>query len=233
VRDGCYSCPIANVAGSSASRGPTLLSTRIVQRLRQSYATALALTLLACEQPRSNPAEHAVASAESSQGIRRFVAFREPTVRIASLETPMAPPVAVGSTLAGDLLSSSDPDVVSIDASGNLIAHKNGSTVVRTNSGATLRVIVNAIAVLQVAPDHLEMVGGRTASVRIVGDGSELPAGSYHWETTNPNTAMASASTVHAGYTPGTATLTVRSGNATSTLKVVVLEPRKATRSGR
>jgi len=172
---------------------------------------AVVLVVVGCDRPQSNPTEQAVASAESSQGIRRFVAFRESELTIASLETSIAPPVAVGSTLAGDLLSSSDPSVVSVDVSGNLIAHKNGVALVRTNAGATLQVIVNVITALRVVPDHLELVPGGKAAVRIIGEGRELAMASYRWETTNPNIAMASDSTVYAGYTSGTATLTVRS----------------------
>src|SRR5882672_11627395 len=168
---------------------------------------------LGCGDSRLPVPEQASAAAESSQAVRPFVAFRRPTLILESLETAVVPPVAVGSTLRGDLLSSSDPQVVSIDASGNLTGHKNGTAIVRAYMGGTLQVIVNAIGVLQVVPGHLELVPGGMATVRIMGDGRELPTASYRWETTNPNTAMTSGSTVYAGYTSGTATLTVRSGN--------------------
>ncbi len=218
-----YRCPKPGVASTVRSLADRC-NARVVQL---TWAAVLALAGGSCDRPQPNPAERAVASAESSQSVRRFVAFRESTFSVVSLEAPITPPIAVGSTLAADLLWSSDPSVVTIDAAGNLIAHKNGTALVRTSTGATLEVIVNAVTVLQIVPNNLDLFPGSTTTVRVIGDGRELPITSYQWRTTSPSTAMASGATVYAGFTPGSATLTVRSGNATSTLTVAVREPKR------
>jgi hypothetical protein len=124
------------------------------------------------------------------------------------------------------LVSSTDPEIVSIDAFGNLVGHRNGTAIVRGTGGAILQVVVSAVSVLQVAPDRVELVAGKSAPLKVTGDGRNLPAGSYRWETTDPSTAVISGSTVLAGFTAGTATLTLRSGAATATLAVVVREPK-------
>ena len=137
----------------------------------------------------------------------------------------------MGSTLTFDLLSSSASDIVSIDAAANLIAHKNGAAVVRGSQGAVLHVVVNAVHQLRILPDRLELQMGSRTQVSVVGDDQNLAPPNFRWETTNPNTAAASWNTVYAGYTPGTAKLTARSGTASATLTVVVRAP-KPTASG-
>jgi hypothetical protein len=153
---------------------------------------------------------------------QRFVAFRQPAFTMEALETAIAPPVAIGSTVAGDLLASSDSTVVSIDGAGNLVAHRNGTAVVRSRSGSTLIVTVDAVASIRIVPDHLELAAGEQAVVHARTDEHEIAAEALHWETTSPNTAVASGTTVHAGHTAGEATLTARSGLATAALRVTV-----------
>jgi len=194
-------------------------------RKYHAFNALMVIALLACNRSQPTPNEQAVTAAESSRDLRRFVVFRQPTLVLESIETPIPPPVTVGSTLAGDLLSSSEPSIVSVDSFGNLIGHKNGTAIVRGSAGAVLQVVVNAVGLLRVVPGHVELLPGGRASLEITGDGRELPAGSYRWDTTSPNTAVASGSTVYAGSTPGTATLTLRSGDATSTLTVTVRAP--------
>lgn len=189
-------------------------------------ATVAVLAFAACglSTPQT-PAQSPRSPAESSQAVQRFVAFRQPAFVLVSIGTPTEPPIAVGSTLAADLLSSSNPEIVSVDGAGYLIANMNGTAIIRGSLGATLQVVVNAVKNLKVAPDRLELLAGTRTTVGITGDGQVLDAGNIRWETTAPNTAAASGPTVYAGYTTGTATLTARSGSAFATLSVVVREP--------
>ncbi len=166
--------------------------------------------------------------AEASQQIRRYVAFRQSAYTINRLETSTVPPVAVGSTLSADLLSSSDSSIVSIDAAGNLVAHKNGEAIVRGAGGASLHVLVNAVQALRVLPDLIEIAPGERAAVRLLGDGRELSSGAYTWETTDPNIAAGFGSSVQAGDRPGQALLTVRSGSSQATVNVTVRAGRHA-----
>jgi hypothetical protein len=120
------------------------------------------------------------------------------------------------------LLTSSAPNVVSIDSGGYLVAHQNGEALVRSNSGAVLRVTVHAANKLQLIPAELELISGGKAPVKVLADGREVDPSAYRWETTAPNTAVGSGSQVHAGLTAGGATLTVRLGNVVATLPVTV-----------
>jgi hypothetical protein len=54
------------------------------------------------------------------------------------LDMPVEPPYAAGSTRSGALMTSSDPTIVGVDSAGNLIAHRNGEALIRTNGGAAL-----------------------------------------------------------------------------------------------
>jgi hypothetical protein len=128
----------------------------------------------------------------------------------------------VGSTVSAELLTSSDPSIVSIDRAGNLVAHRNGSAIVRSQSGSSLTVTVDAVASLRLVPEHLELRGGEHAAVHAWAEDHEVAPRALHWETTNPNIAVVAAATVYAGYTPGDVTLTARSGSATATLKIRV-----------
>ena len=85
----------------------------------------------------------------------KFVAFRETRVIIDRLEAPVAPPYSMGSSPGEVEIKSSDASVVTIDGSGNLVAHQNGTAVVSTPRGAQLRVEVVSACALSVLPAQL------------------------------------------------------------------------------
>lgn len=158
----------------------------------------------------------------TSPSMQRFVAFRQSALTLEALETPTVPPVTVGSTVSADLLTTSDSGVVGIDAAGNLIGHRNGTATIRSQSGSLLAVTVDAVASIRLEPEHLVLAAGQQTTVHVWAGDHEIAAGALRWDTTNPNTSVASGTTVYAGYIPGEATLTARSGAATATLQVRV-----------
>lgn len=159
-----------------------------------------------------------------------FVTFRQDAMHVETLEVPTAVPVTVGSSPSAQLLSSSDPAIASVDSGGNVVAHRNGEVTIRASTGGTLRVIVNAVASLQIVPPRLDLAPASQATVRVLGDdGRELAEKALHWETTSPNVGAASGTTVRSGLQAGSATLTVRSGAAHADLALVVTVPQRTT----
>lgn len=192
------------------------------RRLGAVLSVGVASVMASCNGTPSSGASGGGGVAEESRAPSRFVSFRGPVLTLDAVERPTAPHVAVGSTLSADLLTSSDPGIVSIDSAGNLVGHRNGTAIVRSQSGSSLTVTVDAVASLRLVPEHLELRGGEHAVVHAWAEDHEVATRALHWETTNPNIAVIAAATVYAGYTPGDATLTARSGSATATLAVSV-----------
>lgn len=76
---------------------------------------------------------------------RDFVVFAAPGLVIDRLGSPVAAPVTVGSRPGPRTMTSDDPDVVSVGADGTLVAHRQGTTRVRSEgSGSSLTVVVRA-----------------------------------------------------------------------------------------
>jgi hypothetical protein len=181
---------------------------------------ALALGLAACG-PAKGPTSKEGASIPGEQAVP-FVAFRESSLVIVELERAVVPPVAVGTSLSGDLLSTSDPAVATIDGAGDLVGHRNGTATIRSRSGSMLAVTVDAVATIRIVPDRLDLASGQHSTVHVWAGDHEVASRSLHWEMLNPSIAVATGTTVYAGSTPGEATLTARVGAATATLKVSV-----------
>jgi hypothetical protein len=151
-----------------------------------------------------------------------FVAFRFSTLIVDRLEVPVEPPYAAGSTRAGGLLSSSDPAIVEADASGMLVAHRNGVASIRARNGATLAVTVQAARSLQIEPAKLDLKLGSQQAVVVKADGQPVEPRAIRWLTEDPNVAVGFGAIIHAGRTPGAATLTAQIGDAKATLAVTV-----------
>jgi hypothetical protein len=145
---------------------------------------------------------------------------------IENLDVPVAPPVAVGSSPSAQLLSSSDPGVVTVDAKGNLVAHRNGEATISATRGGALRVVVNAVTRIEIVPGRLELMPASQSIVRVVGDGRDLPPEAIHWETSDPKVGVGSGALVRSNLKSGTATLTARSGSAQAKLELTVSQPR-------
>jgi len=154
--------------------------------------------------------------------VTRFATFRERSMVISHLDQPAQPPFAVGSTRAADLLRSSDPSIVSIDDRADLIAHRAGSATIYGSGESRLSVTVAAFSTLEIRPSVVHLTPRATTAIAVFGDGTPVPANVFRWQTTNPDIAAAFGSTIQAGNSTGTATLTLDAGGLRSTVEVTV-----------
>jgi len=190
-------------------------------RIAGISAALLSIGLQGCNRSTDTEIE-APELAEGSQSLRRYIAFRQRSLILAELETPVPPPVTVGSTAAPDLLSSSDPSVVSVDGYGNIVAHRNGDVLLSSPGGGSLHVTVRVAGSLRIVPEKVRLDPDGRVNVRVLSDGHDLPEGAYRWETTDPNVAAGYGGVVRAGLQAGSATLTARSGKQAAEMSVSV-----------
>jgi hypothetical protein len=123
---------------------------------------------------------------KSAGATGRFTVFRERELVLHSLELPVQPAVTVGSSIGPDLVSSSAPDVVSVDSAGSLVGHRNGSVVVRSKNGSALLVRVQAGDKLRVEPAELTLAPGERSRVTVMlGNETVAPEG-VSWQMTDP-----------------------------------------------
>src|SRR5689334_10206052 len=116
--------------------------------MRVIVPLALSLAVAACVDP---PEDHS--GAEHAASPPGFAVFREPMLTITALEEPVAAPVTVGSTASPETIKSDAPDIVSIDPSGALVAHRDGrATLHGTGSHAPLLVEVEAPGRVAITP---------------------------------------------------------------------------------
>jgi hypothetical protein len=90
------------------------------------------------------------------------------------LDMPVEPPYAAGSTRSGSLMTSSDPTIVGVDSAGNLIAHRNGEVLIRTNGGAALKAVVQTAKRLEAVPSRVELQPGQKQNLEVIADGRPL-----------------------------------------------------------
>lgn len=150
-----------------------------------------------------------------------FVAFRQHYFLVDRLDSPVLPPYAIGSSLGGVPLTSSDATVVGVDGLGNLIGHRNGKATIRAPTGATLAVEVRAAKHLSIEPARLSLAAGASQKVAVLGDGKDVSS-LVTWSTMSPDVAAASGEAVQAGLTAGTTKLTAILGAASATIEVAV-----------
>ena len=127
--------PSKGTATSSAAQVRGGLARRSVH---VTLATAV-LALVACGRDASAPAPvppRPLAPAIGESPVDRpFVVFRDRELLIDRLEVAVPAPVSVGSRPSADTMASDSPEVVSVDPSGALVAHRPGSTVIRSLHG--------------------------------------------------------------------------------------------------
>ena len=175
-------------------------------------------------------ASHAPAAAAPAP--ERFVVFTAPTLIIDRLGVPVAAPVTVGSAPGPDTMSSDAPEIVGIDATGKLVAHRNGRAAIRTlnGRGAVLRVDVRAVSALAVVPPRLVLRPGGAGQLRLVagGSGEPIPPEAAQWGSDAPGVAVVIAGTVEAADRVGTANVLVTYGGQSARAVVSVERPRQA-----
>ena len=194
----------------------------------RSLVTCLLLaSLLGCSRERDDPPPAPQASVPREE--KAFVVFSRPELVIDTLGVPVPVPATVGSAPSAATLSSDAPDVVSIDESGALVAHRNGIAVVRTTSGASLHVRVDGVDVrsLFVEPRRLVLRAGATGRLRLLEgpEKHEIPPDRIWWRTSDPGVATLLGSEVMAGPRPGRARITARFGGQEAEAVIVVGSP--------
>jgi len=140
-----------------------------------------------------------------------------------------------GSPLAGRAVAwtSSAPQIVSVDNSGNITALAAGSaTISATSEGksasATVTVTPIAVASVAVAPTTGTLTVGATMTLTAItydGNGNTLAGRSIVWASSAPQTATVSTSGVVTAKAAGTATITATSEGKTGSAQITVNAP--------
>jgi len=152
-----------------------------------------------------------------------IVEFCQASLTIDRLELPFAPPITPGSTPSPTTMASDAPDVVSIQADGGLVAHRNGHATIRALEGkGSLEVEVIAAAGLRAEPLVLRVHPGIAALPMLKSGDATLPIGAAMWFSNTPDVAMVEDGRIRAGPARGTATLTAVYGGEKVQVTVVV-----------
>lgn len=182
-------------------------------RWRPYALTLICAAGLGCDSAPDTSAK-ILRSGSAQRESKPYAVFVRPTLVIDRLNTPVAAPVSAGSQPSSATMVSDAPAIVSIDVSGSLVAHGNGSTIVRAKgTGSLLQVQVLDVKHLSATPEVLRLNAGQDARVRVTGsDDVEIPPSAVSWSTSAPEIASASNGTVYAGSREGTATLVAQYG---------------------
>jgi hypothetical protein len=86
----------------------------------------------------------------SSGGVVQSAVFTKTIIYVDQLETPVKPPLTVGSVANPSTLHSDAPDIVEVVQDGKLIAHRNGTAHIRTSGGTVLTVEARTVRALSV-----------------------------------------------------------------------------------
>lgn len=196
-------------------------------------AALIAAGLTACGGLSQSPTEPQKAGPVAGEAAvdKPFVGFRQASLTIDRLEVPVAPPVTPGSGPSPATLASGAPDVVSIQADGSLVAHRNGRATIRAlQGGGTLTVDVFAVAGLRAEPPTLRVGTGMAALPVLKAGEAVIPADSASWYSNAPDVAMVEDGRIRAGPAKGIATLTAVYGGEKVQVTVIVgsqVPPRK------
>jgi hypothetical protein len=177
-----------------------------------------ALALGACE--RQTASDSAGEPATSAGVPSVYAVFAEHEMSIERLEAPV--PLAMTAGSVWSLVTSSSPDVVSIEA-GSLVAHKNGRAELRSATDQRpLLVTVRAAGSLRIDTEDLVLLPGDVHPVRVLADGVPVVETAVRWSFSDPEIAVVEGSRVRAGYKPGRARLSASYGGMESSIDVMV-----------
>lgn len=193
---------------------------------RLTLAILLAAGLVACgESTSSLPEQKKVGPVAGEAAVDKpLVGFRQAALTIDRLERPIAPPVTPGSSPSSTTLVSGAPEVVSIQADGSLVAHRNGRATIRAlQGGGSLMVDVLAASGLRAEPPSLRVGPGIVALPALTSGDTAIPAGSATWYSNAPDVAMVEDGRIRAGPAKGTAILTAMYGDENVQVAVVVV----------
>jgi hypothetical protein len=175
-----------------------------LQDVRAAHAllAAVVLATVACDATKSPPAP-------APTGRTEVVVFDRQDFTIDRWEKPVRPPVLPGSVPSPVTMASDAPGIVSVEENGDLVAHANGTTIVRSvGSGSALRVSVAQTESLRLVFPRHSLEEGQSTTVHALADGDlELPGTSVRWFITAPDVAIVSQSGVLTARASGQATL--------------------------
>ncbi len=203
--------------------------------MRRLIVASMALVLIAsCGREVGDEAPRTL---RESKLDRPFVVFTQSEVLIQELESPVSPPVAVGSAPSQATLTSSDAGIVSVRYDGALVAHRAGVAVIHAPGGAMLRVEVVAPKTVMVA-DPRPLRPGESMTLALLADGASVDPSRAAWATSDPKVATVSQGVVRAGrsgsarirarYAGTVAEARVEVAGAGETFSVVPSNPRVA-----
>lgn len=197
--------------------------------LPRCLLAAALLVVAACGR---EPARQAPQAAPpGSAAAAPFAVFSRSSMVIDRLGVQVAAPVTVGSRPSDTTMSSDAPQIVTVDPSGNLVAHQDGVATIRSAGGA-LEVVVRTARSIALVPRRLALRPGETGRLRAVeGDGpQEIAAGAVEWATSDPRIATLFGGEVMAGRRSGSARITARYGGRQAEALITVGEVRKGPR---
>lgn len=177
----------------------------------RTLAVLFALGVMSCGNVSAPPPDSSKTGPRGGEAAvdKPFVAFKEPSVSIDRLELPVAAAVAPGSSPSPATMVSDTPDVVSIQADGTLVAHRNGRATIRAlQGGGSLTVEVIAASGMRAEPRTLRVGPGTAALPVLMSGDATVPAGAASWFSNAPDVAMVEDGRIRAGPSKGTATLT-------------------------
>ena len=168
----------------------------------RALLAVLVLAAAACDGTRTS-------SAPAPTGRTEVVVFDRQDLAIDRWTKPVPPPVLPGSAPSPATMVSDAPGIVSVEENGDLVAHANGTTVVRSvGSGSTLRVRVAQTDSLRLVLPRHSLVEGESTAAHALADGDmELLGTSIRWSITAPDVALVSQAGVLTARAPGRATL--------------------------
>jgi len=190
--------------------------------------TLAALAVLACGReasaPDPSPPRPLAPAVGESPVDRPFVVFRERELRIERLEAPVPAPVSVGSRPSPETMVSDSPEVVSIDASGALVAHRPGSAVLRSVHGEGSSLAVRVEPTREGTAKLPGNDGKRPAAIRIQPAKARLSRGTVklfearsatgplaaEWRSRRPEVVGPLAGGLFEGLSPGRTTVCAR-----------------------
>ena len=146
--------------------------------------------------------------------------------------------MSIASSPSPETVQSDDPMVARIEQTGEILGLRNGRTVVRTPNGSELSVEVRAPVAIQVQPENLSVLPGRTADLQLIdaSTGEALQANAATWTSSLPQRATVRGGHVQAGQEVGSVQVTARYGGLEATATVIVdasgavvtVDPRRA-----
>jgi uncharacterized protein YjdB len=182
---------------------------------------------------KESPGVAAAAQLISTQPVKS-VAFEEASLTLYAGEKarPKTSIRPVGATEKSLAWTSSNPDIVSVSADGELEARKNGTAIVTAKAsdsggayGALMVTVETKAAALSVSPSEIALVAGqsRQLSSSFAPEGAQK--GPVSWKSSDASVAEVTEAGFVRAVKPGKARITASSGGLSGSAELTVLQP--------